>query len=72
VKGRDLESERQKRLSLARRVVIKVGTSVVTGGGGICAEGIEFERQPIRLSLVVEEWKCLMWQQDFRQTSPHA
>jgi glutamate 5-kinase len=38
----DLEKERQKRLRAAQRVVIKLGTSVVTGAGGeVCAERIE-------------------------------
>src|SRR6266508_6538287 len=38
----DLETERQKRLRAAQRVVIKLGTSVVTGAGGeVCAERIE-------------------------------
>src|SRR5260370_41568738 len=30
----DLENERQRRLRAAQRVVIKIGTSVVTGAGG--------------------------------------
>src|SRR5882724_6038553 len=38
----DLETERQKRLRAAQRVVIKLGTSVVTGeGGAVCPERIE-------------------------------
>lgn len=38
----DLEKERQKRLRAAQRVVIKLGTSVVTGAGDeVCAERIE-------------------------------
>ena len=38
----DLEIERQRRLRAAQRVVIKLGTSVVTGTGGeICADRIE-------------------------------
>lgn len=38
----DLEIERQRRLRAAQRVVIKLGTSVVTGAGGeVCAERIE-------------------------------
>jgi len=38
----DLETERQKRLRAAQRVVIKLGTSVVTGpGGDVCSEHIE-------------------------------
>jgi glutamate 5-kinase len=38
----ELEPERQRRLSAARRVVIKLGTSVVTGAwGAVCAERIE-------------------------------
>ena len=38
----DLEIERQRRLRAAQRVVIKLGTSVVTGAGGeICADRIE-------------------------------
>jgi glutamate 5-kinase len=38
----DLETERQKRLRAAQRVVIKLGTSVVTGAGGdVCSEHIE-------------------------------
>ena len=37
-----LGSEREKRLKSARRVVIKVGTSTVTGAaGGVCAENVE-------------------------------
>ena len=30
----DLENERQRRLRAAQRVVIKIGTSIVTGSGG--------------------------------------
>jgi glutamate 5-kinase len=38
----DLEKERHRRLRAAQRVVIKLGTSVVTGAGGeVCAEFIE-------------------------------
>lgn len=38
----DLEKERQRRLRAAQRVVIKLGTSVVTGAAGdVCAERIE-------------------------------
>lgn len=38
----DLETERQTRLRVAQRFVIKLGTSVVTGAGGeVCAERIE-------------------------------
>ena len=38
----DLEIERQRRLRAAQRVVIKLGTSVVTGEGGeVCGERIE-------------------------------
>jgi glutamate 5-kinase len=38
----DLETERQRRLRAAQRVVIKLGTSVVTGAGGeVCAQFIE-------------------------------
>jgi glutamate 5-kinase len=38
----DLEIERQRRLRAAQRVVIKLGTSVVTGAGGeTCADRIE-------------------------------
>src|SRR6266550_1994 len=38
----DLETERQRRLRTTQRVVIKLGTSVVTGAGGeICADRIE-------------------------------
>jgi glutamate 5-kinase len=38
----DLENERQKRLRSAQRVVIKVGTSTVTGtAGDVCSERIE-------------------------------
>src|SRR6267143_49492 len=38
----DLDIERQRRLRAAQRVVIKLGTSVVTGAGGdICADRIE-------------------------------
>jgi len=38
----DSETERQRRLRAAQRVVIKLGTSVVTGAGGaVCAEFIE-------------------------------
>ena len=38
----DLEIERQRRLRVAQRVVIKLGTSVVTGAGGeVCANRIE-------------------------------
>ena len=38
----DLETERQRRLRAAQRVVIKLGTSVVTGAGGnVCSEHIE-------------------------------
>jgi glutamate 5-kinase len=38
----DLETERQRRLRAAQRVVIKLGTSVVTGADGeICADRIE-------------------------------
>ncbi|MGI9066458.1 MAG: glutamate 5-kinase [Pyrinomonadaceae bacterium] len=38
----DLEIERQRRLRAAQRVVIKLGTSVVTGAGGeVCANRIE-------------------------------
>ena len=38
----DLETERQRRLRAAQRVVIKLGTSIVTGADGeICAERIE-------------------------------
>src|SRR5882724_4517366 len=37
----DLENERQKRLRSAQRVVIKVGTSTVTGtAGDVCSERI--------------------------------
>ncbi len=37
-----MESERQKRLKSARRIVIKVGTSTVTGAQGeICAERVQ-------------------------------
>src|SRR5258705_8757201 len=37
-----LETERQRRLRAAQRVVIKLGTSVVTGAGGeVCAQFIE-------------------------------
>jgi glutamate 5-kinase len=40
--NQDLEPERQRRLRAARRVVIKLGTSVVTGAGGeVCGERIE-------------------------------
>ncbi len=39
---RAMESEREKRLKAARRVVIKVGTSTVTGAeGDLCAERVE-------------------------------
>lgn len=39
---RDLDTERQRRLRAAQRLVIKLGTSVVTGAGGdVCAEHIE-------------------------------
>src|SRR5258705_11178091 len=38
----DLETERQRRLRAAQRVVIKLGTSVVTGvDGEICADRVE-------------------------------
>ena len=38
----ELDIERQRRLRAARRVVIKLGTSLVTGPGGeVCAERIE-------------------------------
>lgn len=38
----DLEIERQRRLRAAQRVIIKLGTSVVTGAGGeVCADRIE-------------------------------
>ena len=38
----DLETERQRRLRAAQRVVIKLGTGVVTGAGGeLCVERIE-------------------------------
>jgi glutamate 5-kinase len=38
----DLEKERQRRLNAAQRVVIKVGTSIISGAGGdVCAERIE-------------------------------
>jgi glutamate 5-kinase len=38
----DLEIERQRRLRAAQRVVVKVGTSIVTGTDGeVCAEHIE-------------------------------
>lgn len=39
----DLENERLKRLRGARRVVVKLGTGIVTGGGGgeVCMERIE-------------------------------
>jgi glutamate 5-kinase len=38
----ELETERQRRLRAAQRVVIKLGTSVVTGAGGeVCAQFIE-------------------------------
>jgi hypothetical protein len=37
----ELEAERQRRLRAAQRLVIKLGTSVVTGAGGeVCAERI--------------------------------
>ena len=37
----EMESEREKRLKSARRLVIKVGTSTVTGAeGGLCAERV--------------------------------
>lgn len=37
----DLQLERQRRLRAARRVVVKLGTSVVTGAGGeVCAERV--------------------------------
>lgn len=40
--NQDLEPERQRRLRAAQRVVIKLGTSVVSGAGGkVCAERIE-------------------------------
>lgn len=40
--NQDLEPERQRRLLAAQRVVIKLGTSVVSGAGGkVCAERIE-------------------------------
>jgi glutamate 5-kinase len=38
----DLEDERKRRLCAARRVVVKLGTNVVTGGGDqVCVERIE-------------------------------
>ena len=38
----DLDTERQRRLRTAQRVVIKLGTSVVTGASGeVCSERIE-------------------------------
>ena len=38
----DSERERQRRLRAAQRVVIKVGTSIISrAGGGVCAERIE-------------------------------
>src|SRR5215210_2231702 len=38
----ELESERQRRLHAARRIVVKLGTSVVTGAGrDVCAEHVE-------------------------------
>ncbi|HEV7904136.1 MAG TPA: glutamate 5-kinase [Pyrinomonadaceae bacterium] len=38
----ELQNERQRRFRGARRVVVKLGTSVVTGAGGeVCAEHIE-------------------------------
>jgi glutamate 5-kinase len=42
MRKQDLEIERQRRLRAAQRVVIKLGTSVVTGEGGeVCGERIE-------------------------------
>jgi glutamate 5-kinase len=41
VMDHDLESERRRRLRAARRVVVKLGTGVVTGGGDqVCAERV--------------------------------
>ena len=38
----DSEKERQRRLQAAQRVVIKVGTSIISGAeGGVCGERIE-------------------------------